>query len=211
MALRLHWSRNIERRKKQERLINKDPTIISNNCIAGIMYYDLNIRYKSPTINLCFSPEDFIRYIHHLADYSNTELIKEVDPAVSYPIGVLHNRFGEVRIHFMHYRSFQAAKVKWEERTRRIDYDNTYIIMDAGLDCPSEILEQFDQLEYSNKVILTNGKVNNVRSFFPMTFYDERYFFGKMLSYKSWFSAKRYLDEFDYVHFLNTGEIPMGR
>lgn len=210
MAIRLHWGRNMERRKKQERLINKSPTIISNNCTAGIIYHDLNIRFTSPTINLCFPPEDFIRYIHHLTDYSNLELVEERDPAVSYPIGVLHNQFGEVRIHFMHYRSFRAAKEKWEERTHRIDYDNIYIIMDAGMDCPREILEQFDQLEYSNKVILTNGKVDNVRSFFPMTFYDERFFFGKMLSYKSWFSAKRYLDEFDYVHFLNTGEIPDG-
>lgn len=33
-------------------------------------------------------------------------------------------------------------------------------------------------------------------------------FTGKILSYKNWFSAKRYLDKFDYVHFLNTGEIP---
>ena len=207
MAKGIHLGRNIERRKKQQRLINKNPTIITNNCIAGIIYHDLDIKFKSPTINLYFELDDFIRYISHLEDYSNSELIEGTDPTVSFPIGVLHNTFGEVRIYFMHYRSFKEAKEKWEERTRRIDYDNTFIIMDVGLDGSNEIFEQFDRVTHPNKVVLTNSIVNNVRSYFPMTFYNKRYFPGKILTYKNWFSTKRYLDEFDYVHFLNTGEV----
>lgn len=34
------------------RLENSDITILSNNCIGGIIYHKLGLRFKSPTINL---------------------------------------------------------------------------------------------------------------------------------------------------------------
>ena len=37
-------------------LKNNDFTIISNNCFAGILYKDLGIEYKSPTVTLGKKP-----------------------------------------------------------------------------------------------------------------------------------------------------------
>ena len=35
----------------------------------------------------------------------------------------------DIEIHFNHYISFEEAKNKWDERKRRINYDNIYIVM----------------------------------------------------------------------------------
>lgn len=41
------------------RLKNKDFSIISRNCIGGVMYHDLGLKCTSPTVNLFFYPDDF--------------------------------------------------------------------------------------------------------------------------------------------------------
>lgn len=38
----------------RHKLKNENFTIISNNCIAGVLYKDLNKKFNSPTINLYF-------------------------------------------------------------------------------------------------------------------------------------------------------------
>ncbi|TVX92636.1 DUF1919 domain-containing protein [Paenibacillus agilis] len=197
--------RNIACNRKRRRLINKTPTIISNNCVGGIIYHDLGLPFNSPTINMYFEHDEFIKYVTYLEEYSKTELFKDTDTEENFPVGVLRNEFGEVKLYFMHFASFEEAKEKWEERTKRIDLNNIFIIMDGVLHYTQNDLEQFDNIKYTNKVILTNGVEPNCKSSYPLYFYDETYFDGKLLTYRSKFSTKRYLDEFDYVSFLNAG------
>ena len=40
---------HLRRRKK---LKNNNITILSNNCLAGILYHDFQMKFNSPTINL---------------------------------------------------------------------------------------------------------------------------------------------------------------
>lgn len=40
---RKHWVK-----KQRKRLVNRDFTIISNNCCAGIIYSDLGLQFTSP-------------------------------------------------------------------------------------------------------------------------------------------------------------------
>ena len=44
--------RNLWIKKLRARLVNRDFTLISNNCCAGIIYSDLGLQFTSPTINL---------------------------------------------------------------------------------------------------------------------------------------------------------------
>jgi len=74
-------------------------TIISNNCIGGVIYSDFGLRFNSPTINLFFFANDYIRFLKALDHYLTTELI-EVEEShylknVGYPVGVLD----DVEIH----------------------------------------------------------------------------------------------------------------
>ena len=44
--------------KNRERLNRDDVTIISTNCTGGILYHDLGLEFKSPTVNLFFRAQD---------------------------------------------------------------------------------------------------------------------------------------------------------
>lgn len=103
-------------------------SIISSNCIGGVISHELGLRFESPTVNLFFYPDSYIEYISHLEEYSKKELIEiKGTKDVTYPIGQLGEE-GKVVIHFMHYQSFDEAKNKWIERTLRINFDNLYFI-----------------------------------------------------------------------------------
>ena len=49
-----------------ERYKGKNPTIISCNCIGGIIYNELNLQFLSPTINLYMNCEDFIKFCENM-------------------------------------------------------------------------------------------------------------------------------------------------
>ena len=73
------WKKN---RKKvnienQKRLRNKDVTIISTNCTGGILSHDLGLQFKSPTINMFFRAEDFVRFWENLEYYMSIEKLVE--------------------------------------------------------------------------------------------------------------------------------------
>ena len=51
---------------KRRRLKNKTPTIISSNCNGEFMYYDMQLKFRSPTINLCFEMNDYIKFVENM-------------------------------------------------------------------------------------------------------------------------------------------------
>lgn len=65
-----HEKRNIENRK---RLKNKEISIISTNCIGGVLSHDLGLQFKSPTVNLFFRAEDFIKFCENLEYYMSID------------------------------------------------------------------------------------------------------------------------------------------
>ena len=176
------------------KLKNKDATIISNNCIAGVMYHDLKLQFRSPTINLFFpKAEEFVRYAQNLKYYNSLELV-EVSGDYSYPVG----RIDDIEIHFMHYSSFAEAERCWKARRKRINYNNLMVLMtDQG--GASEVIEQFGQIPYP-KVYLTNKHLQYDWSVYIPGF-DEQKSLGNTIEYSQ--LGKRYYEYFDYVNFLN--------
>lgn len=103
----------------------------------------------------------------------------------------------DIKIHFLHYRSFEEAREKWLERSGRLDFDNLCVVMQAAkLD--EGLLERFERLPIPRKVILAYEtlplqspsifKMRSLDSFVP----------GRILDYNG-LSGRRYLDDFDYV------------
>ena len=89
---------------------NHNFTIISSNCNGGVIYSDLGEQFRSPTINLYIKPSDFLNFVSDLRNYLSEEIM-EVETEYNYPVGKLK----DIYIYFMHYRSFQEAKMKWDE------------------------------------------------------------------------------------------------
>lgn len=82
---------------------SKDFTIICNNCLAGVFYNDLGLKFRSPTINLFMYPSDFVKFCLNLKYYINVELTEVLQEKYNYPVGKLE----DIEIYFMHYNHFK--------------------------------------------------------------------------------------------------------
>ena len=143
------WDRY--KKKKLNRLKNRDFTVIGSNCNGMFMYYDLGLEYLTPTVNLSIEMNDFVKMVKNLKWYMDQELT-EVKEEYKCPVGLL----GDIRIYFIHYNSFEEGKLKWEERKQRINWDNIFIVGTERDGCTYETIRDFEQLHYKNKVIFTH-------------------------------------------------------
>lgn len=183
------------------RLHNYNFTIISNNCAGGIMYHDLGERFNSPTINLMFHTYDYFTFLENLQEALQSDIVKS-DSAEEYPVGIIKLNDGkEIKINFMHYKTFSEAKNKWKQRAERVNYDNLFIFMEGGIETTDEMVSRFVKLPFENKILITSKDYGFECTKF-IDIYGEDYTWGKLIRYKpnSW---KRYLDNFDYVSWLN--------
>ena len=107
--------------------LNKMPTLICNNCVAGVIYSDLNQQFISPTINLYFFQRDFLKFCNNLkycCEFPLVETLTSKYGTFEYPIGLL----GDLGVHFMHYSTLKLAQESWYKRVKRIKWDNIRVI-----------------------------------------------------------------------------------
>ncbi len=140
-----------KRRKVVRRYtFENDFSIISCNCIGGLLYHDFGKEFLSPTINLFIESPDFIKFCSNLNGYLQLSL-QEDSSAKQYPIGIL----GDIRIHFLHYGSFSEAKSAWERRSKRVLLDNVFVIMSDRDNYSEELFAEFKKLKYK-KVLFSH-------------------------------------------------------
>ncbi len=187
------------KKRKRKRLDNLNFSIIASNCVGTIIYHDLDLPFLSPTINLTIEMYDFIRFAENLKWYMEQEIV-EVKGEKGCPAGML----GDVKINFVHYDTFEEGVRKWEERKERINWDNLLLIGSERDGCSYETLERFDRLPYENKVILTRVRYPEISSAYCIEGFEEKEELGMVLNYKKQFFRRRYLDDFDYVAFINS-------
>lgn len=194
---RIEW--RMYKEVKRMRLKNRDATIISSNCNGEYMYYDMKLRFRSPTINLSFDMNDYVKLLENLRWYMEQPITPHQDDRFEYPCGML----GDIEIRFNHYKTFEEAVAKWEERKQRINWDNLYIIAIDGDNCTEDSLHRFDNLPYKHKVIFTHRPRPDISSAFYLKGFEDQPGVGVALRFKNQFLIRRYLDDFDYVSFLN--------
>lgn len=143
-------------------LKHKNFTVISNNCLAGDMYRFLGLPYLTPTVGLFIMAPDFIKLLGDLYGYFKRELkfIEEneskyrnylsntVEQFGKYPIGLL----GDIEIHFLHYKSRQEARTKWNRRVERINWDYMIFKFNDQYLCTEAELKAFSDIDFPNKL-----------------------------------------------------------
>ena len=197
MVKEVEW--RIYRFRKKRRLKGQ-PTIIASNCVGTMIYSDLNIPWTSPTINLMISMPDFIKFVENLKWYMEQELkFLEKEESLKYPVAEL----GDIRIYFVHYNCAEDAAKKWEIRKKRIDWEHLYIMGCEKDGCTYETIRKFDSLPYEHKVIFTKKKYAEFQSAFYLKGFEESKELGVVTDFKKKFLKRRYLDDFDYISFLN--------
>lgn len=66
--------REVYLKGRREVLKNKSFTLISNNCNGCFILHDLGVKFNTPTVNLYFGMEDFIKFLERLDYYLALEL-----------------------------------------------------------------------------------------------------------------------------------------
>lgn len=195
-------------KQRQRRLKNVDFTLISNNCCGGIIYHDLGLRFSSPTINVGMNIDDYFTYLENLSDFFQVPVTHDDTPA-SYALGKLELSNGKkVYLHFQHDKVLDEPARKFDERARRAHLNNLYIFMEAGIETTDEIVYRFAQLPFEHKVIITNRPYPDVPCALCLDVYGEGWSWGQLLRrIPGTCGAKRWLELFDYISWLNTGDI----
>lgn len=186
----------------KKRLHNENFTLFSTNCIGGVIYHNLKLRFLSPTINLWISPKDYIKLLKDPQKYFFDSDMHEIRiENIDYPVG----RLNDIIVYGQHYDNFNELKYKWNERKKRINWDNIFVFMIERDGCTYQDLLDFDRLPYKNKVVFTQKKYKDIKScmVLPNSYDEENKNVNNLLQYKSSFSILETIDEFDYVRFFN--------
>ena len=194
------------RAQMRKNLVNKDFTLITNNCIGGIIYNDLGLKFNSPTVNMAIPMPDFVRFLQNPQKYLEAEVLdcgysykgKKND----YPIA----RINDMYLWGIHYKSFDELKSKWNERKKRINPNNLFIIGQYIDECTDETAHDFFKLPYKNKIFLTSGyfddpcavhidvnklyEKNNVPGADVFTDTKGTRFYYKHFDFVSWFNSE---------------------
>ncbi len=183
----------------RRRLKNSDFTIFSSNCMGGIIYHLLNARFLSPTVNLRIDSKDFMKFIADIHYYLSLPLDFYDDAKTPYPLGKL----GDVTIHFNHYHTREEAVAKWDERKKRINWENVYVLTNDldGVtkedikrlgDFPCKAIMVFTSKDYADIPYTRNvGSEKRLRGMMNKSYITGLY------DFETWF---------DYTKWLNTNE-----
>ena len=188
--------------KKRSKRLNKNFTLISNNCWAGLTYDYLNQQYISPTIGLYFMSKEYLKFISNFQYYIKQNLVFISTDKSKYfeylkvikQENVIIGKLDDVEIVFLHYKNAEEAKSKWERRCRRIDFSNIVFKFNDQNLCTEEDLKRFDSLNLKNKICFT-AKKYPYKNFYQLKKYDNCDFVKD--------DAYSYHKYFDIIEYLN--------
>lgn len=140
---------------KYIRIRQNPPSIISQNCFGGLLYNRMDLPFCSPTINLFFKCDDFIKFCTNFSEYINIEPVldhysHDEHTKIDYPVA----KINDIEIHFNHDNIFEEAIKKWDTRRTRLNFNNFLIVMRAE---GSDMLNGYRNIPY-RKICFTSFK-----------------------------------------------------
>ena len=127
-------------------------SIISQNCIGGVFYHDMNEKFLSPTINLYFKAYDFLKFVKNISYY----IMLDIEVVQTEPIII--GKLDDVKIYFLHYHNVDEVINKWNSRRKRVLMDKLFIICTDRDGFDNKCFEIFKRLPYHKALITRNYK-----------------------------------------------------
>ena len=103
------------------RLNNRDISLICSNCAGGLIYHWLGLKFNSPFINLYMTGEDYIKALENWQNFLKVKIVEDTSSNETYPVGI---GYLGIKVHFLHYTTFDEAIEKWNQRKERINSKN---------------------------------------------------------------------------------------
>lgn len=187
-------------RRMQKDLKNKEMTFLCPNCIGGIIFHDLGLKFQSPTVNLMFNQRDFVKFVLDLEKYIDLPLNFFKHPEYDCPCAKL----GDLTIHFTHYHTTEEAQAKWNERKSRIDWNNMFIFCEERDGISKEEIFSLKSIKARGVVVFTANKYKDI----PYAVYIKKYKqdgeVGNILRKVNVLTGTReYEKYFDFVKWFN--------
>lgn len=202
MIVKLNIIDNRRKKNLKKKIKNTTFSLLSSNCIGGIIYHDLGLEFLSPTINTMIKSRDFIKFVINLEEYLTYDL-KFIKTKKNFPVAILK----DITIYFTHYESEQEALFKWNERKKRIQWDNLYIITNDRDGVTKEDVLSLSKIKCKGKIVFTSKKYDDIPYAVQIKKFAKENQVGNILK-KSILSGKREFEKnFDYIYWLNTGLI----
>lgn len=190
----------IRRRKKmREALTNTTPTFLCPNCIGGILFHDLGLQFRSPTVNLMIFQTDFVKFVLHMEDYLAQKLSFFKHPEYDFPCA----RLGEITLHFTHYHTEEEAAQKWAERTARIDRDNLFVFLEERDGLTRKEMLRLGSIHARGLVIFTANAYPDIPYALQISKYALDGEVGNILAKSYWNDGHEYEKYFDFVKWFN--------
>lgn len=112
-----------------------------------------------------------------------------------FPVGKLN----DIEIYFMHYKTEEEAREKWQRRSERINWDKIIFKFSNQNFCEKKHIEEFMQLPEKNKICFVSNKEYNIKG----TIFIRQFIWNKNVkaSYEPYGNDKR-INMNEYINKL---------
>ena len=183
---------------QRKRLRNDDFSIICSNCVGGIIYHRLGKQFLSPTINLWFHQDEFIKFLLDLKGYLAEELVF-IESQYDYPVAQLR----DIKVYFAHYKTEAEARDAWNRRKARVNFDNLYIIMYDRDGITRDDILKIKDLPCKGRIVLSEHIRDYEGVDYIRTLKPGKHANGALFTDVDWFGFQTFEKQFDFVKFLN--------
>ncbi len=181
------------------RIKNSEVSILSNNCVGGLMCHDVGARFNTPTVNLWMTVPDFLKFSEDLPRYLLAELIEKHDEKEVSPAGVLG---GDLTLHFTHYKTFSDAHDAWKRRCGRVNMKKLVLVVSDNSNVEETEIRRFIALPYKKIMFVYSEQkaamLGDSGFFLRGNFSD-----GFNASDFDGLSGRRFYHQFDFISWLN--------
>lgn len=203
-------TRKFHRDSVRKKIKNSDFTILSCNCMGGLIYHELGMKFTSPTINTMILSADFLKFVSNLDYYLEQELRFTSEPIhvngerVTCPVAFLD----DVMISFTHYKTDEESKIKWNERKKRINYDNMYVVFNDRDGVTIDDVKKVNWSRFKNVAVFTAKEYDDCDCAVYLKRYKKNDCVGNINEKDLLTGLRVYEKDFDYIGFLNSEKIP---
>lgn len=142
--------------------------IIANNCWGAEVYKYKHVPFNTPFIGLFLYPKCYLKLLKNFSENIRSGLRFTTKSAYignvnSYPIGLLKD---DIEIHFLHYKTVEEAREKWNRRVDRIpaNENDLFFKFDDRDGCTPTQLKTFHQLPFQNKISFSIASYPQLKS-----------------------------------------------
>lgn len=186
-------------RAMQSGIKNDTMTFLCPNCIGGILFHDLGLKFQSPTVNLMMLQTDFLKFVMNLDYYLSLEFEFYTHTEHVFPCA----RLGDIDVHFTHYHSQKEALLKWEDRVKRIDKDNMFVFIEERDGLTKEDILSLKNLPVRGVVAFTAHHYPDIPYAVHIKKYENEGEVGNILARSYVDGSREYEAYFDFVKWFN--------